>query len=261
MFKTCFDRVTTNKQVKSDIGESDVDVIVFEQEKLYLFECKHSLPPTGPHEIRDCWEDIEKGAEQLKIAKRALEDNFRRNDYLAGWFPGTKKRDTANLEIHLCVLCSHRIFSGLTRGGIPVWDYSSLSRLVESGVVSAGIRENEQQIVMTRHRMLIGEEFTAADLENYLSENSRFFGSYKAFMHQVSRFSRIRNVTFATETYGYDVDFEHYSEELEKIGCVRLEDEIVALQEPLTPDELQTMLENRSLDSSDDQHRHTNGEA
>jgi hypothetical protein len=99
-FKSIFAKVETNAPVKGLKGSNgkaeatDIDLVVLEDKSLYLFECKHSLPPTGPHEIRDVWEDIEKGVNQLAIAMKILSDPVRRQSYLTRLFPGTKPQDT-----------------------------------------------------------------------------------------------------------------------------------------------------------------------
>ena len=118
-----FKRVTVNRRVQSKTDNTDLDVVVLEGKTLYLFECKHSVPPTGSHEMRDIWEDIEKGARQLRIALRLLADPGRLLNYLTGWFPGIRAADIANIRIVPCVLCSHRIFAGtlttqVSRSGI-----------------------------------------------------------------------------------------------------------------------------------------------
>jgi hypothetical protein len=80
------------------------------------------MTPTEPHEMRDVWEDIEKGARQLARARAALLDPGRRQSYLAGWFPGSKTPANADMRIVTCVISSHRIFSGLEIEGVAVRD-------------------------------------------------------------------------------------------------------------------------------------------
>ena len=209
-----------NRPIKNGQIATDLDVIVFEGRVLYLFECKHSLPPTGPHEMRDIWEDIEKGFQQLETATRILSDPARCHSYLAGWFPGTRSQDLVGLKIVPCVLSSHRIFAGLHCNGIPVRDFSSLSRLCDVGVIGMG-RGGGDEVILRQYRIIRGKKFSASDLEDYCSPDSIFFKTFKPFMHAVTRFDRLGDLTIARETFVYEVELDDWARHMEALGCVR----------------------------------------
>lgn len=212
--------------------------MIFEGNTLYLFECKHSLPPTGPHEIRDIWEDIETGVHQLATAKDILADVARRQSYVTGWFPGTKPKDTVGLKIVSCVLCSHRIFSGLHHNGVAIRDFSSLAMLCEDGIIKTGAMiGGANEIVFRRYRIIQGKTCSAIDLDDYLSEDSTFFKTLKPFMHPVTRIQRFNYMTIAKETYVLEMEFEEWCRRMESLGC------------PREPDTTQRF--DRDIDSSD----------
>lgn len=220
--RATFDKVEINRPVEGSEGKStDIDVILLEGETLYLFECKHSIPPTGPHEMRDLWEEIELGVEQLRTAMRIFEDAGRRQSYLAGWFPGTILRETHQLKIAPCVLCSHRIFAGLHYRGIPIRDFGSFSRLCDSGVIGMGGGIEGDEIVIRQYRITRGERFAAADLDDYLSPDSRLFSTFRPFMHPFTQLYKSGGITIAKESYVYAVDLETWQAHLESLGCIR----------------------------------------
>ena len=236
MLRTRFGCVITNRRIQTPTGNTDIDVIVLESEHLYLFECKHSVFPTEPHEVRDVWEDVEKGVRQLHVASEAFEDRRKLRDYLAGWFPG-RRLDTKRLVIHLCVLNSHRFFSGMDFKGIPVRDYSSLSRLVDSGVVDMGSREGDG-VAMRRVRVTDDGGFSREDLDNYLGATSKFFTAYLAFMNPVSRIERLGRITLARETYVYEIALDEWLAHMEAVGAKRLPDQHQKLSAPARIDEV-----------------------
>ena len=237
-----FKRVTVNRRVQSKTDNTDLDVVVLEGKTLYLFECKHSVPPTGSHEMRDIWEDIEKGARQLRIALRLLADPGRLLNYLTGWFPGIRAADIANIRIVPCVLCSHRIFAGMNHAGIPIRDFSSLAKVTQDGIVGFGMMEDDES-VLHRFRVLKKEKFSAEDLDDYLSVDSKFFKSFSPFMHPVSKLSRCEGVTVARETYVYEVDTDEWIAHMSSLGFVRLEDERKKWTRPWTAEDLIKELE------------------
>jgi hypothetical protein len=222
--KARFSNIETNRPVKGGGKATDIDVVILEKDALYLFECKHSLPPTGPHEMRDIWEEIEKGVHQLETAAAILNDPARRQSYLTGWFPGTKLDDTSGLKIVACVLCSHRLFSGLEKNGIAIRDFSSLARLCDDGVMGMGGDVAEDEVVLRQYRIIRNEVISASDLADYCSADSVYFKMFKPFLHPVTRFERLGDVTIAKETFVYEVGIDDWGSHLESLGAVRVAD-------------------------------------
>ncbi len=159
MLRKSFTNVITNMPIDGPEGATDIDIAVLDASHLYLIECKHSMFPTEPHELRDSWEDIEKGISQLKRAAAALGDRGKAQSYLAGWFPGTRIRTHQQLEVTTCVLSSHRIFSGLTLGRVAIRDYASLAMLLQDGIVSMGLSQEGSETILHRFRVTVGSVF------------------------------------------------------------------------------------------------------
>lgn len=238
MFKKHFSKVTINRPIQANGQNTDVDVAILDGATLYLFECKHSVPPTGPHELRDIWEEIEIGTHQLRIALTILADLDRLHNYLTGWFPGTKRQNTDKLHIVSCVLCSHRIFSGLCHGGIPIRDYSSLALLAGDGIVRMGVVDPNGESTLVRHRIMQKEGLSSAELTNYLSADSKYFKMFAPFMRPLSRLQRIGQITLASETFAYQVDSDEYIPHLDTIGFTRLPDEHTKVKLPVSIEDL-----------------------
>ena len=218
--KARFEKVASNRAVKGD-GATDIDVVALEEGTLYLFECKHSLPPTGPHEMRDVWEEIEKGIDQLQTAMKILADPKRRQSYLTGWFPGTRLQGTAGLEIVPAVLCSHKIFSGLHYRGVPIRDFSSLNLLCRSGVIGMGGMVAEDEVVLRQYRIICDKTMSNSDLQDYMSPHSKYFKTFQPFMHPVTRIAHFGALKIAKETYVYEVELDDWASQLESLGCTR----------------------------------------
>jgi hypothetical protein len=198
--------------------------VIFEGDVLYLLECKHSLPPTGPHEMRDIWEEIEQGVRQLETAIGILSDPARRQSYLTGWFPGTHKRDTLGVKVMGCVLCSHRIFSGLEYKGIPIRDFSSLARLCEGGIVGTGGSVDGDEVILRQYRIIQEDAMSALDFADYCSPTPLFFKMFKPFMQPVTRLEQLGKITIGKETFVYEVELEEWSRHMESLGCKRVAD-------------------------------------
>ena len=226
--KALFSQVKTNAAVALGDLKTDVDIVALGDESVYLFECKHSLTPTGAHEFRDLWQDINKGISQLEVAKQILE--IRMKDYLAGWFPGTDRRKASNLTIKRCVLCSHRVFSGLSIRGIPVRDHASLSLILDDAVVRMGYSEDGTKMAVKRYRLRGSDNPTVSDLDAYLGDQSIFFAMFQPFMRSYTRIDALSSsVVLAQDSFLYEVGESEWSSHLERIGAVRLNDVALTL--------------------------------
>ena len=225
LFKTRFQHVVTNRKVKAAGGDTDVDIAIYTTNRIYLFECKHSVFPCGPHETRDIIEDIEKGIRQLSLARSALGSPEAQRRYLAQWFPDAVMPTDADLPISTAILCSQRVLCGIEWNGIPVRDYASLSRLLEDGTVGVTIQIDETAVTMARFSLVDESGFSSEDLDDYLSGESRYFGLYRRFMRPLCRLERLRNLTLAHDSYVFDFASDEWMQYMEEIGARRLPDE------------------------------------
>ncbi len=223
-----FEKVLTNKRVEGEKA-TDIDVMLLDGNTLYLFECKHSLPPAGPHELRDIWEEIEYATQQLEIATTILANVVRQHDYLAGWFPGSKARDTSNLKIASCVLCSHRIFSGVAHRGFPIRDFASLVQLCEGGIVGMAQVEANGEAVVHRYKVTRQIGFSGEDLNDYLSPDASYFKTFAPFMQAISRFHRFQDIVLARETYVHAVSLDDWDDQMSALGFAKETDTTVTL--------------------------------
>jgi hypothetical protein len=221
-------RVRTNAAVKHESKNTDVDIVALGADILYLFECKHSVTPTGAHEFRDLWNDIQKGLSQLELACEILRQRLA--DYLPGWFPGTPRAAAAGLTLKPCVLCSHRVFSGLTIRGIPIRDQLSLSLMLDEAVLKMGEGGDGEEVTFERYRIRPTENPTIDDLNDYLSDNARYFRLFKPFMSLYTNTERISDsIVLARESFVYGWEYEAWRAQLEQMGAVRLTDQKLAL--------------------------------
>ena len=219
--------------------KTDVDVAILEANKLYILECRVlHFPPTDPHEMRDLWEEIEQGVLQLERAKQILIDAKKRQSYLTNWFPGVTERYTSDVEVVPCVLTSHRIFSGMHHKGIPIRDFSALALMLDNGIVGFGSMDENGHSFMYQHRIVNEKGFCAEDLDDFLSNDSRYFRIYSASSRPFWKLEKFGNVTLARDTYMHDFDSDEWLANMEKLGYERLPDKQEKVTFPMSVEEL-----------------------
>jgi hypothetical protein len=234
MLRTKFTKVTENRRLQLGHKITDVDVVLYEGNTMYLIECKHSVPGASTHEMRGIWEDIERAAEQLALATTILSEPKKRQSYLAGWFPGTKVSDTAGVRIQPCILCSHREFSGLDYEGIPVRDFASLSLLFGDATVGMGSVNELGEVNMYRYKIIKEGGPSQADLDNYLSVDADYFKTYRPFMQPVTRIKSIADgqMRLATETFRLELELGQWIAHLDELGFEKKPVEHTELRPP-----------------------------
>jgi hypothetical protein len=232
LFRGRFQYVTSNRKIRTEEGDTDVDIAVYAGTTIYLFECKHSAFPTGPHETRDVLEDIEKGVKQVRLATAALNRREAQRQYLSNWFPGLELPNAGELSVSRAILCSHRVLSGVEWYGVPVRDYASLSMLMRDGIVSVTTAIDDEGFTMQRFSLVDEAGFSSKDLDDYLAPNSRYFSMYRRFMRPVCDPVHLSSLTIAHETYVLDFASNEWQEHLEEIGARPMPEEHHKIKRP-----------------------------
>lgn len=239
-----FKKMVTNKKVALRQKSTDVDIVILEGKKLYLIECKYSIHPCDPHELRDIWEDILKGVQQLSLAREILADPDRRQSYLSGWFPGISHSETQDLEIMTCILSPLRVFGGMTVQGIPIRDVHSFDLILGENQISISTLESENRYSIIKYSLVGEHGFSQEDFDDYLSPRSKYFRMFEIDMFPVSRISELvaGEVVVARETFVYSVDLDVWPKQMEALGFCRLPDEEIEVKTPLSKEEFKELV-------------------
>ena len=139
----------------------EIDVLARLGDYLFVFECKHSLLPCNPHELRTSYDHIRKAASQLTTVKELLGEKeveaelYRR----LGWAL------TPASEIITCTVSCNGMFPGLAIGGHPVRRWAELQNAIESRVVRVG------SVRFTRRDGGIGSEADSIEADSLVERS------------------------------------------------------------------------------------------
>lgn len=203
--------VTTSKKLEDfNLGSTDVDVAAFLEETLYIWECKHSLPPTSPHESRDVWRDIERAVDQILLAEKILSNDPNLGQRLHSWFPDVPRGKLHVSRIISVVLMSTRMWSGMHLRGVPVRDIHSLRRVFSSDRFGIPVNRDRSEHEFERFGAPGPVPIELSELDDYLSPKSRYWSLRRAWHAPVTVVhARIDDAVIAHETtiagpYDYD---------------------------------------------------------
>lgn len=155
--------------------ESDIDFLAFKDGVLFIFECKDSVHPAGPFELRTTYDYIQKAALQLQYILLALTDEAYRKKVCArvGIDPDQIRK------IQPAIILSNRSFWGLNYHGYPVRYIKELQSLIKIGEVSFSLPDETELYVF---KLWENERFSVNDLCNYCGEDSWHSILYKGMI-------------------------------------------------------------------------------
>lgn len=202
-FRATFPRVAVNRTVSDGTAGSEqgeVDVAVLIEGLLYLMECKHSVPPETAHEHGDVWEDIKKGASQLRRAVRLLSADPNLVNRLRTWFPGASKAECTVTAFRTVIVTSTRAWTGFSYQGVPVRDVHSLTAWLEAGQGTLTERA-EDHVVHHIYRYRDHGPCTRAALDDYFDDNGLHFRiRFAGWQREVVRLWESDNLALREET-------------------------------------------------------------
>jgi hypothetical protein len=114
---------------------SDVDILAIRENLMLVIECKDTVHPVDPFELRTAYNAITKAADQLDYIKSAFADT----DYFVK-FSKNNRLDTSKINtIKPVILTSFRDFWGYAIGGTPVRSHHEFSSFLLHGIWDTSI--------------------------------------------------------------------------------------------------------------------------
>ena len=197
VFKTTACPFKRNISYRYNNQEGEIDFLYLSGNHLFLCECKNSLHPCNPFELRTSYDYIRKAASQLSKLTQLFNDlQFRLHiESLSGiTFPPT-------VNLHTCIVSGNRMFSGLVESGHPVRPVYEMCNFITSGnmrVHTTSARPSGG--TTTDFSLWASDHFTPDDLVAYLSINPLYSSRFDA-MHPCYKELQIKYTKLVYETY------------------------------------------------------------
>ena len=206
VLKEKFEFVEIQVNYKKFDYNGDIDVLVKQDDCIFIFECKNTMLPGNIYELRSTYDNIIKGAEQLtKISNALSDENFKKYFYERfGWDLNE------NYNITTCIVLGTRIFSGYRIENHPVRSIYELVQFIDKGEI---LYENEPKMSQWQD-----DNFVHTDLLKYIKEDlyhSICFDSMqsKDLIYQMNN----TQITFSTFFANYEMLLEKQEKIFRKI--------------------------------------------
>jgi len=137
----------------------EIDVVAYGDGILFGFECKNSLLPTSPFELRTTFNHLAKAADQMDRLRNAVRDPV----FLQWLEERTGLPCTQATEVVTGIIATNRMFSGGKFRSHPVRGLLEMGNLLLSGEIVVGGRAK---------RLIQGERATPAEVRDELVNNT-----------------------------------------------------------------------------------------
>ncbi|MFP5515417.1 MAG: hypothetical protein ACLGJC_20320 [Alphaproteobacteria bacterium] len=152
-------KVEAGFKLRADGQDFELDIVAWRDGHLFFFECKNAYHPCSPHEMRNSYDHLKIGRDQLDKRRRTFSEPVHQNELLKklGW----AVEGTSN--VHTGIIIANRVFHGATLNGHPVRQAHELINILTLGRV---VGEEHSRSIWA------GSEFHASDLVTYLEGDS-----------------------------------------------------------------------------------------
>ena len=161
--KDVFNHVKNCSFVYGD-RSGEVDLVVWSKSHLYLIECKNSILPTSPFELRTTYDYIIKAQKQLDLSSEALHDDDFKEGLLKNW--GVPYTD---YEIHTLILLGNRIFTSPNGFKHSIRYIHELDMLFTEGIINSSFG---------KWRYWKNEGFSENDFLRYISNDDPMLNDF-----------------------------------------------------------------------------------
>lgn len=202
--KDVFNHVTNCSFVYGDKA-GEVDLVVWSKRHLYLIECKNSILPTSPFELRTTYDYIIKAQKQLDLSSEALNNDDFKEGLLKNWgIPYT------DYQIHTLILLGNRIFTSPNRFKHSIRYIHELDMLFTDGIINSSFG---------KWRYWKNEEFSENDFLRYISNDDPMLNDFLDAMDPYRIVITCRDHRIEKESYSLNI-LKHF--ELDDINLVAL---------------------------------------
>lgn len=173
-------------------GQSgEVDLVVWSKNHLYLIECKNSILPTSPFELRTTYDYIKKAEMQLDLSSAALRESSSKKQILNNW--GVPLRD---YEIHTLILLGNRIYTAPNGFRHQIRYIHELFMLFSCGVINSSFG---------KWRYWQDEIFSEEDFIRFISENDPLSNDFLDAMSPFKLVLSCGEYKIERESYSLDI--------------------------------------------------------
>ncbi|MFT9180397.1 MAG: hypothetical protein ABF508_09035 [Zymomonas mobilis] len=152
-------KVNTSFKIKAGGQKMELDIVAWRDGHLFFFECKNAYHPCSVHEMRNSYDHLKVGRDQLDIRQQVFSDSA--NQSLLFEKLGWAVANTAT--VHTGIITANRIFHGASLHGHPVRHAHELINVLQNG---------ELTIQDLNLSFWSGSTFQTNDLVTYLEGDS-----------------------------------------------------------------------------------------
>ncbi|MBD3842652.1 MAG: hypothetical protein IE909_12355 [Campylobacterales bacterium] len=169
-----------------DIGSTEIDLLFIFQQTVFFCECKHTLHPTNPFDLRTTYNYIKKGEIQLSKVEK-----YFRDVNLPDFLKSKTHIENEILNAEYLIITSNRMFNG-NIFKYPVRNLSEIKNFLINGTI---VTPNG------KYRVWKNKNLDTSDLNMYLSKKNIFHELFYKILRNRSINITVDDITIEFEKY------------------------------------------------------------
>lgn len=192
-------------KVKKDFefgrDQIEIDLVLYKDKELFLFECKNPYHPVSDFELRNTYDHINKAFLQVEKFKSIIADNNSFKNFIHQLNKFGFNIDLNNVNVNYGIINANRALTGFTKNNIRVYHANELINFVNEGKF---ICYNVEYSSWEK------DEFDVKDLLNYLDGKvcNDLWESFKPYHY--SLIYREKSI----ELHSFNLDYEFFKQNI-----------------------------------------------
>lgn len=182
--------------------EGEVDVLAVVDNCLFIFECKNSLHPCNPFELRTTYDYIQKAADQLT----RFQDLWQQEPFRTDLARKIKTQSPLPSQLCSCIVTGNRMFSGLREQGHSVRPIRELCYIISKGEIllnSYNIYDKDAgKKSIIQFKLWKEDQLKAEDLLAYIQEDS-LHKCYFNSLIRIEKTIKLKNKSLVQDSYAF----------------------------------------------------------
>ena len=182
--------------------KGEVDVLAVVDNCLFVFECKNSLHPCNPFELKTTYDYIQKAADQLTH----FQDLWQQEPFRTYLATKIKTQSPLPSQLCSCIVMGNRMFSGLREKGHSVRPIRELCYIISKGEIllnSYNIYDKDAgKKSIIQFKLWKEDKLKAEDLLAYIQEDS-LHKCYFNSLIGIEKTIKLKNKSLVQESYAF----------------------------------------------------------
>ena len=197
--------VVKNLKYEYNNRSGEIDILMWDDEDIYIIEAKNPILPTNVYEMKNTIEYINKGKSQLMFAKEAMQD-----EQFVSKYSNLLNMEIKQRRVQCVLIMGNRFFSTFGDEDYVIRSFYELNKILDDGIIESDFG---------RWRYWEKEKFSINDVKKFFSKDDLLSLCLNESMEPCKYFFNIdtKTINYHSFCYNPSVHFALMNEQMTKL--------------------------------------------